>query len=446
MLQSGFINTYGADHTAMLRKTGVEAMLYSNASKTVQYTGGHGYTVCNETEREWGAETLKKVCNFTLFDIPDSNTAMNGTFINGTELGSYLPQMDAKLSAILYSLIFLLAIVGNVLVIVTLIQNRRMRTVTNLFLFSLALSDLLFALFCMPSTIIGAILQNFIFGAGFCKVIVYCQALSVFVSVWTLVAISIERHFAICQPLSSRRWQTKSHAYKTITAVWFIGIILFIPSAYFANLEQFAENRYRCNDFWPSPAAYQFYVTFLLFILMIAPLFVMTVAYSLVIKDLWRGMQNEKKDVFIECKSNSSEEGSFKMNNTTGSFKLNSIKKASRHRKRILRNSASNAAKRKVVGMLIVIVAVFFVCWTPLWCLNIWYVYDMHSAMMTLTPVQAAVLKLIAHISTCINPIIYCFMLKKFRQGFLEVFTCCREKRDGCNNTRSSTYKLINLN
>lgn len=45
-------------------------------------------------------------------------------------------------------------------------------------------------------------------------------AVSVSVGVWTLVAISLERYFAICRPLKSRRWQTQFHAYKMIALVW----------------------------------------------------------------------------------------------------------------------------------------------------------------------------------------------------------------------------------
>lgn len=45
-------------------------------------------------------------------------------------------------------------------------------------------------------------------------------AVSVSVGVWTLVAISLERYFAICRPLKSRRWQTQFHAYKMIAVVW----------------------------------------------------------------------------------------------------------------------------------------------------------------------------------------------------------------------------------
>ena len=74
-----------------------------------------------------------------------------------------------------YVLIFLLSVLGNVLVMVTLIQNKKMRTVTNVFLLNLAVSDLLLAVFCMPFTIVPVVLRNFVFGAAMCILIRYLQ-------------------------------------------------------------------------------------------------------------------------------------------------------------------------------------------------------------------------------------------------------------------------------
>lgn len=75
----------------------------------------------------------------------------------------------------LYAIIFFLAVIGNILVILTLIQSRRMRTITNLFLLNLAVSDLLLGIFCMPFTLIGKILRDFIFGEIMCRLLPYLQ-------------------------------------------------------------------------------------------------------------------------------------------------------------------------------------------------------------------------------------------------------------------------------
>ena len=50
-----------------------------------------------------------------------------------------------------------------------------------------------------------------------CIFILLFAGISVTVSVWTMVVISLERYHAICHPLSSRIWQTKAHAYKVST-------------------------------------------------------------------------------------------------------------------------------------------------------------------------------------------------------------------------------------
>lgn len=75
----------------------------------------------------------------------------------------------------LYATILLLAIVGNSLVIMTLVQNRRMRTITNVFLLNLAVSDILLGVLCMPFTLAGTLLRDFVFGEIMCKFLPYLQ-------------------------------------------------------------------------------------------------------------------------------------------------------------------------------------------------------------------------------------------------------------------------------
>jgi len=82
---------------------------------------------------------------------------------------------DGYTRIFLYAIIFMLAIAGNSLVIATLAHDRRMRTVTNLFLLNLAVSDLLLAVLCMPFTLIPTLLQNFVFGKAMCILIRYMQ-------------------------------------------------------------------------------------------------------------------------------------------------------------------------------------------------------------------------------------------------------------------------------
>lgn len=106
---------------------------------------------------------------------------------------------------ILYVPIFIFAVLGNGMVCYIVQAMPRMRTVTNYFIFNLAVGDLLMSLFCVPSSFISIfILGYWPFGIILCNLVNYSQAVSVLVSAYTLVAISIDRYIAIMWPLKPR--------------------------------------------------------------------------------------------------------------------------------------------------------------------------------------------------------------------------------------------------
>lgn len=59
-----------------------------------------------------------------------------------------------------YLLIFLLCMVGNGVVCYIVLRSKHMRTVTNLFILNLAVSDLLVGIFCMPTTLLDNIIAG----------------------------------------------------------------------------------------------------------------------------------------------------------------------------------------------------------------------------------------------------------------------------------------------
>jgi len=105
----------------------------------------------------------------SLTDEGNGTTALSGPML------PYRLELDVSISVGLYSTIFLLAVLGNVLVILTLVQNQGMRTITNLFLLNLAISDLMVGVLCMPFSLVGIVLKDFVFGAILCKLIPYLQ-------------------------------------------------------------------------------------------------------------------------------------------------------------------------------------------------------------------------------------------------------------------------------
>uniref|UniRef100_A0A3F2Z1Z4 G-protein coupled receptors family 1 profile domain-containing protein n=1 Tax=Anopheles quadriannulatus TaxID=34691 RepID=A0A3F2Z1Z4_ANOQN len=352
----------------------------------------------------------------------------------------------------LYAIIFLLSVVGNLLVILTLAQNKRMRTVTNVYLLNLAISDLLLGVFCMPFTLAGQVLRRFVFGSVMCKLIPYFQAVSVSVAVWTLVAISLERYFAICRPLSSRRWQTQFHAYKMIGLVWTVSFLANSPLGYVQRLLPVGRStgQMKCREEWPSPAWEKAYVLFHDVGLLFLPLLTMGFAYSMIVSKLWRGLRHEIKHSSL-YQQTSRQHGTGGQGSSVGGAPTGAAAgktgqgdcdqsalnpdpayQFSRHAIRSTYMDKSIEAKKKVIRMLFVIIVEFFVCWAPLHILNTVYLYSPTFVYQYVNSSGIALVQLMAYISSCCNPITYCFMNRRFRQAFLGVFSCYRNRMPIC--------------
>ncbi|XP_020329648.1 cholecystokinin receptor type A [Oncorhynchus kisutch] len=363
----------------------------------------------------------------------------------------------------LYSLIFLVSVLGNSLIIAVLVRNRRMRTVTNLFLLSLAASDLMLCLFCMPFTLIPNLMRDFVFGSGICKVAMYFMGISVSVSTFNLVAISLERYSAICNPLTSRTWQTKSHAAKVISATWVVSFLFMLPYPISSTLVPFTRvnnsTGNMCRLVWPSDVIQQSWYVSLLLLLFLVPGIMMMTSYGLISLELYRGikfeMANRKSSRERQCST-----GSIKPGDNDGCYlqpakkkgelahlqsppstpspnvTVNSRDNVDSNKSKLSRVCSNSStcnlmAKKRVIRMLLVIVCLFFLCWTPVFAVNAWRAFDRRSADKLLSGAPISFIHLLSYTSACVNPIIYCFMNKRFRQGILSTFTCCSSPKAG---------------
>lgn len=122
-------------------------------------------------------------------------------------------------------------------------------------------------------------------------------------------------------------------------------------------------------------------------------------------------------------------------------------------------SEAKLQAKRRVIRMLMVIVALFFVCWMPVYSANTWKAFDPNSASRALSGAPISFIHLLSYTSACVNPIIYCFMNTRFRKALLSTFACCcrnrlcrrcwwcgkREGEDGINAASMATSMVTSM-
>jgi hypothetical protein len=94
---------------------------------------------------------------------------------------------------IVYTISTLTAIITNLIVILVYILGLGVKTDLSKFLINLAIADFLQSTFCMPFSFITALVKKWVFGEIMCPIVLFMQILAVSLSIYTMVAIGIDR-------------------------------------------------------------------------------------------------------------------------------------------------------------------------------------------------------------------------------------------------------------
>ncbi|CAG7828598.1 unnamed protein product [Allacma fusca] len=191
----------------------------------------------NYSDGCWNCPDENSSRNIELFELYEYDKCMNLSSCYGNSTHSDEGfSITAKIAIyILYNTVFIAAVLGNVLVCYVVFSSPRMRTVTNYLIANLALGDLFMAVLCVPFSYIPVLYQFWPFGQILCHVLSPAQAVCVFVSAYTLVALAGDRYMAILYPLRPRL--RRSQAVMVIFFVWIIAILTATPIAIFTSLK-----------------------------------------------------------------------------------------------------------------------------------------------------------------------------------------------------------------
>lgn len=286
---------------------------------------------------------------------------------------------------VIYTIIFVLGLVGNILVCFVVIRNKAMQTVTNLFISNLALSDILLCVFAVPFTPLYSFRGSWSWGSLLCHIMPFAQGCSVYISTLTLMSIAIDRFFVIIYPFRPR--MKIETCISVIIMIWTFAITVTMPYAIFMTYYDLDIGRF-CEETWPSEKLRRLFGSVTSILQFVLPFIVIAFCYTCV------------------------------------SFKLNDRAKAKAASKNSRKEEIDKSRKRRTNQMLIAMVAIFGFSWLPLNIINLcndYYMYAIHYKYYFLIFFTVHV---IAMASTCYNPFIYAWMNENFRKEFKQLIPC----------------------
>lgn len=121
-----------------------------------------------------------------------------------------------------------ITVFGNSLVLVAFLLDKSIRSISNYFILSLAIADLIIGLISMPLYTVYIVMDSkWVFGRFVCKLWLSVDYTVSNASVGNLLVICCDRYLSITRPLTYRAGRTKRKAVVMILIAWSISAILW---------------------------------------------------------------------------------------------------------------------------------------------------------------------------------------------------------------------------
>ncbi|KAK3607481.1 hypothetical protein CHS0354_010285, partial [Potamilus streckersoni] len=223
----------------------------------------------------------------------------------------------------------------------------------------------------------------------------YLMGVTMMISVVTLTAVGIDRHNAILYPVKSKPYRTIPKTVLIIACIWIAALVVNSPALFISRQVTYwtypEGNKHTCLNHW-SGSWHKTYSLSIFFFLYAVPQVILGFCYFRIAKKLWLSMQR--------------------------SARMNHM------------NVQTRTTRRRVVKLVFVVTSAFAVCWLPVHIAELCSAFGMSLnhrfyEFKVVTP-------FLPYLLIAINPIIYCFMSKGFRNHFKAAFTC-RKVTSNCN-------------
>lgn len=283
----------------------------------------------------------------------------------------------------LYSVVIVIGFIKNLVVFTVIVRSKQLHTVTNIFIGTLALSDIMLCVFNLPFQLHYQVTSYWSFGPVLCRVIMPLFAVPIFVSTAAMLMIAVDRYMLIVYPFMKR--MTNLMAICIVISIVILTICFAIPAIIHMELHQvdiplINLHTSQCIEMWPQYSEQLMYSMGVFFVQFAFPLAIVAGLYF----RIYRVLKNRPN----------------KRHDTQRNQKTNKI--------------------------LIAIVLLFTVFWLPWNLFSLILAYKGNNISKTsfrpYIKMTDLLLKIIAMSTACVNPYLYGWLNDNFRKGLENMF------------------------
>ncbi|VDO50313.1 unnamed protein product [Haemonchus placei] len=209
----------------------------------------------------------------------------------------------------------------------------RTRAVTTYFIINLAFADLLTGIFAIPFKFQAALFQEWFLPSSLCQIVPYAETVSLSVSVFTLTASAVHEFRTTFFPKQGRL-NTRS-ARSLVLLIWLVAALVSLPHGLFHRVYLIQDGDLiisQCRPVYADENWWKMYNVYLTIIHYFVPMIILDTAYTMIAIKIWGSTVNSSEQQTSNTHAN-------------------------------LNTEISN---RKLMNMLMIVVACFSLCWFPL--------------------------------------------------------------------------------
>jgi hypothetical protein len=204
----------------------------------------------------------------------------NNTSHNYTEQEKYVDILK-HYQVPLYAFPCIFGTISNVILLIIIIRNNDMRTVPNMYILNLAISDIIYLTVLFSEACANRISDTWHDGSFMCMILPFFRRMSVGLSVYSVAVYSFQRYRVIANPIQVRVFSQSTWRVivATICGVWIVAALFAVPSVL---------SKYTCEGSYLSRRIkyYQYVVIFELLVSCVLPLCLVAFSYVMTARHL----------------------------------------------------------------------------------------------------------------------------------------------------------------